>query len=64
MPTAAPSSPAASLIANVVMAEAAILITLLPESLAVATRSGAPKPADFTKVVVDTTVQPKAAAHL
>lgn len=39
------------------------LVTLLQESLAVATRSGAAKPADFTKVIVDTTVQPKAVAH-
>jgi IS5 family transposase len=35
---------------------------LLQESLAAATRSGAAKPADFTKAVVDTTVQPKAVA--
>ncbi|MGH8755817.1 MAG: IS5 family transposase [Burkholderiales bacterium] len=33
---------------------------LLQESLATAARSGAAKPADFTKVVIDTTVQPKA----
>jgi transposase, IS5 family len=32
------------------------------ESLAVATRTGAAKPADFSKVIVDTTVQPKAVA--
>jgi len=37
------------------------LVALLQESLATATRSGAAKPADFTKVIVDTTVQPKAA---
>jgi IS5 family transposase len=36
------------------------LIALLQESLAVATRSGAAKPADFTQVIVDTTVQEKA----
>jgi transposase, IS5 family len=36
------------------------LAALLQESLATATRSGAAKPADFTKVVVDTSVQPKA----
>jgi IS5 family transposase len=38
------------------------LLALLQESLATATRSGAAKPADFTKIVVDTTVQPKAVA--
>jgi transposase, IS5 family len=38
------------------------LTALLQESLAVATRTGAAKPADFTKAVVDTTVQPKAVA--
>jgi IS5 family transposase len=38
------------------------LVALLQESLATATRAGAAKPADFTKVVVDTTVQPKAVA--
>jgi len=32
------------------------------ESLNAATRSGAAKPSDFTKVIVDTTVQPKAVA--
>ncbi|MBE7159013.1 MAG: IS5 family transposase [Rhodospirillales bacterium] len=36
------------------------LNALLQESLALATRSGAAKPADFTRVIVDTTVQPKA----
>jgi transposase, IS5 family len=36
------------------------LVALLQESLATATRGGAAKPADFTKVIVDTTVQPKA----
>ena len=36
------------------------LIALMQESLYVATRSGAAKPADFTRVIVDTTVQPKA----
>ena len=36
------------------------LIALLQESLAVATRSGAAKPADFRQVIVDTTVQEKA----
>src|SRR5215210_3291817 len=35
---------------------------LLQESLAVATRTGAAKPADFTQVIVDTTVQEKAIA--
>ena len=38
------------------------LVALLQESLATATRTGAAKPADFSKVVVDTTVQPKAVA--
>src|SRR4029078_1749921 len=33
---------------------------LLQESLHAATRTGAAKPADFTRVIVDTTVQPKA----
>ena len=36
------------------------LIALMQESLHLATRSGAAKPADFTRVIVDTTVQPKA----
>lgn len=38
------------------------LSALLQESLATATRTGAAKPADFTKVIVDTMVQPKAIA--
>ena len=38
------------------------LTALLQESLSVATRSGAAKPANFTRVIVDTTVQPKAVA--
>jgi IS5 family transposase len=38
------------------------LMTLLQESLAVATRTGAAKPADFRQVIVDTTVQEKAIA--
>src|SRR6202521_2235985 len=38
------------------------LIALLQESLNVATRTGAARPADFAKVIVDTTVQPKAVA--
>jgi IS5 family transposase len=38
------------------------LMALLQESLAVATRTGAAKPADFRQVVVDTTVQEKAVA--
>ena len=33
---------------------------LMQESLAVATRTGAVKPADLVRVIVDTTVQPKA----
>src|SRR5215216_2896781 len=36
------------------------LIALIQESLAVATRVGAAKPADFQQVIVDTTVQEKA----
>ena len=39
------------------------LNALLQESLATATRTGAAKPADFTRAIVDTTVQPKAVAH-
>ena len=40
------------------------LVALIQESLSVATRTGAakPAPADFSKVIVDTTVQPKAVA--
>ena len=38
------------------------LNVLLQESLHLATRSGAAKPQDFTRVIVDTTVQPKAIA--
>ena len=34
------------------------LLALIQESLNVATRTGAAKPADFSKVIVDTTVQP------
>ena len=36
---------------------------LLQESLSVATRTGAARPSDFTKVIVDTTVQEKAVAY-
>lgn len=36
------------------------LMALLQESLHLATRSGAAKPSDFTRLIVDTTVQPKA----
>ena len=35
-------------------------MALIQESLNVATRTGAAKPSDFSKVIVDTTVQPKA----
>jgi len=38
------------------------LVALIQESLSAATRTGAAKPSDFTKVIVDTTVQPKAVA--
>jgi transposase, IS5 family len=38
------------------------LVALIQESLNVATRTGAAKPADFSKVIVDTTIQPKAVA--
>ena len=36
------------------------LVALIQESLTAATRTGAAKPSDFSKVIVDTTVQPKA----
>jgi IS5 family transposase len=39
------------------------LNALLEESLSTAIRTDAAKPADFTKAIVDTTVQPKAVAH-
>jgi transposase, IS5 family len=39
------------------------LVSLLQESLATATRTGAAQPADFTRAILDTTVQPKAVAH-
>src|SRR5215218_604542 len=35
------------------------LVALVQESLAVATRTGAARPSDFSKLTVDTTVQPK-----
>ena len=38
------------------------LAALIQESLATATRTGAAKPSDFCRVIVDTTVQPKAVA--
>jgi IS5 family transposase len=38
------------------------LVALIQESLAVATRAGAAKPSDFSRLIVDTTVQPKAVA--
>src|SRR5882724_5009499 len=38
------------------------LTALVQESLSVAVRTGAAKPTDFSKVIVDTTVQPKAVA--
>lgn len=38
------------------------IVALIQESLSVATRIGAAKPADFAKIIVDTTVQPKAVA--
>jgi len=38
------------------------LAALLQESLATAARAGAAKPADFAKVIIDTSVQPKAVA--
>jgi IS5 family transposase len=38
------------------------VVALIQESLNVATRSGAAKPSDFAKIIVDTTVQPKAIA--
>jgi len=39
------------------------LVALFEESLATATRTNAAKPSDFSKLVVDTTVQPKAVAY-
>ena len=36
------------------------IAALIQESLNVATRTGAAKPADFSRIIVDTTVQPKA----
>src|SRR5882757_5838292 len=38
------------------------LVALVQESLAAATRTGAAKPSDFARIIVDTTVQPKAIA--
>jgi transposase, IS5 family len=38
------------------------LVALIQESLSAATRTGAAKPSDFSRVIVDTTVQPKAVA--
>jgi transposase, IS5 family len=38
------------------------LVALIQESLSAATRTGAAKPSDFAKVIIDTTVQPKAVA--
>ena len=38
------------------------MVALIQESLSAATRTGAAKPSDFSKVIVDTTVQPKAVA--
>ena len=38
------------------------LVALIQEGLSAATRAGAAKPSDFSKVIVDTTVQPKAVA--
>jgi transposase, IS5 family len=38
------------------------VVALIQESLNVATRVGAAKPSDFTSIIVDTTVQPKAVA--
>ena len=37
------------------------LVALIQESLASATRSGAPKPSDFSKIIVDASVQETAA---
>ena len=39
------------------------LVALIQESPAAATRVGAAKPSDFSKLIVDTTVQPKAVAN-
>jgi len=35
------------------------LVALIQESLSVATRTGAAKPSDFSRIIVDTAVQPK-----
>jgi hypothetical protein len=40
------------------------LVALIQESLSAATRTSVAKPSDFSKVIVDTTVQPKAVAFL
>jgi IS5 family transposase len=39
------------------------LVALLQESLSTATRNGAAKHSDFSRIVVDMTVQPKAVAY-
>jgi len=44
------------------MGEEKLLTALLEESLSLATRSGAAKLADSSRVIVDTAVQPKAIA--
>jgi IS5 family transposase len=36
------------------------IAALIQESLSVAARTGAAKPSDFSRIIVDTTVQPKA----
>ena len=38
------------------------IAALIQESLSVATRTGAARPSDFSRIVIDTTVQPKAVA--
>jgi IS5 family transposase len=38
------------------------IVALIQESLNVATRTGAARPSDFARIIVDTTVQPKAVA--
>jgi transposase, IS5 family len=39
------------------------LVALVQESLATATSTDAAKPSHFSRLVIDTTVQPKAVAH-
>jgi IS5 family transposase len=42
--------------------EKLVALIQIQESLATATRTGAAKPSDFSRIILDTTVQPKAVA--